>query len=333
MEYQQFRAMNSEIVLAAEGPADSLTLGFKLARDFIAAGEERFTRFTDTSELSCLNRSAGAWFQASPELFDVVQQACEFARETHGLFDPTMLDALEAAGYDKSMDDVRRDGVRAHALSDSPLGSWGRPRDGVSAQPRSAYDTRSAFRAIQLDEINQAIHLPLGARLDLGGIAKGWIAERAAQLLSEYAEACAVSAGGDIFMVGLPADETDWAIGLEDPRYPDRDLTTLHVGPGAVATSSIAKRRWLQGRRQQHHIIDPRTGVPSGTDWLSVSVIAPHATLAEVYAKALLIGGSREAEGIAARRADISYIAVDHDGQLWGSAKTNEVFNVHVESV
>jgi thiamine biosynthesis lipoprotein len=93
-----------------------------------------------------LNRSAGAWFQASPELFDVVQQACTLAEETDGLFDPTLLAALEAAGYDKSMDDIR-----AH---------------GVSAQPRSVSNARSAFRAIQLDEINQALHRPLGTRID-----------------------------------------------------------------------------------------------------------------------------------------------------------------------
>ena len=308
MEYQQFRAMNSDIVLAAEGSADSLTLGFKLGRDFIAAGEARFTRFTDSSELSHLNRSAGAWFQASPELFAVVRQACEFAEETNGLFDPTMLAALEAAGYDKSIDDIR-----AH---------------GVSARSRSATTARSAFRAIQLDEPTQAIHLPLNARLDLGGIAKGWIAEQAALLLSEYAEACAVSAGGDIFIVGLPVDEASWPIGLEDPGDPDRDLTTLHVGPGAVATASIAKRRWRLGRREQHHLIDPRTGFPAETDWMSVSVIAPHAVLAEVYAKALLLGGPREAQSIATQRPEITYIVVDHTGQLWGSAGAGEVLHV-----
>jgi thiamine biosynthesis lipoprotein len=313
MEYQQFRAMNSDIVLAAEGSEDDLTLGFKLTRDFINASEERFTRFTDTSELSRLNQAAGAWFQASPELFEVVQLACALAAETEGLFDPTMLAALEAAGYDKSMDDIRA--------------------RGVTASSRSIGHTRSAYRAIQLDETDQTIHLPFGTRLDLGGIAKGWIAEQAALLLSEYANACAVSAGGDMFIVGLPAAEASWPIGLEDPRAPDRDLTTLHVGPGAVATSSITKRRWQQGRREQHHIIDPRTGVPADTDWLSVTVIAPHAALAEVYAKALLIGGSREAERIAMRRPEINYIAVDYSGELWGSAQAGEVLNVRIETV
>ena len=318
MDYQQFRAMNSDIILAAEGSQDSLTLGFKLARDFINASEVRFTRFTDFSELSCLNRTAGAWFQASPELFQVVQMACEYAAETEGLFDPTMLAALEAAGYDKSMDDIRADGVSSH---------------GVPPQSRSIYSTRSAFRAIQLDEPTHSIRLPLNTRIDLGGIAKGWIAEQAALILSEYATACAVSAGGDMFLVGLPADEPSWSIGLEDPRAPDRDLTTLHIGPGAVATSSIAKRRWQQGRRTQHHIIDPRTGLPAETDWVSVSVIAPHAALAEVYAKALLIGGSREAERIAAQRPEITYVAVDQDGQLCGQTNLSEVLDVYVENV
>ncbi len=330
MQYQQFRAMNSDILLAAEGAADSLALGFKLTRDFVAASEARFTRFTNTSELSRLNRAAGAWFQASPELFDVVQQACAFAAETAGLFDPTMLAALEAAGYDRSMDEIRAAGIR---MDDTRTQSVARTQSaahtqGVAAPSRSGHATRSAFRAIQLDEINQAVHLPLGARIDLGGIAKGWIAEQAALLLSDYAEACAVSAGGDLFMVGLPTDEVSWTIGLEDPRDPDRDLTTLQVGPGAVATSSIAKRRWQQGRQQQHHIIDPRTGVPADTDWLSVSVIAPHATLAEVYAKALLIGGSRGAADIAAQRPEITYIAVDAAGRIWGSARAWEALHV-----
>ena len=112
----------------------------------------------------------------------------------------------------------------------------------------------------------------------------------------------------------------------------DQDPATLHVGPGAVATSSIAKRRWQQGRREQHHIIDPRTGLPAETDWLSVSVIAPHAALAEVYAKALLIGGAREAEDIAVRRPEITYLVVDQTGQLWGSEITSEVFYGYVEN-
>lgn len=312
MDYHEFRAMNTNIVLAAEGPAAEVARGFDQARAFIAAGETRFTRFSEASELSQLNRSAGTWFQASAELFDVVQQACTYAEQTDGLFDPTILDALELAGYDKSMDDIRSQGATLHT--------------------RSTPRTRSDFRAIQFDDAAHAIRLPSGTRIDLGGIAKGWIAEQAAWILAEYANACAVNAGGDLFAVGLPADEAAWTIGLEDPRDSDHDLATLKVGPGAVATSSITRRRWQQGDRLQHHLIDPRQGTPAETDWLSVTAIAPHAATAEVYAKVLLIAGSREAVRIGTQRSDITYMAVDQAGQLWGSAKSREYLNVSFES-
>ena len=140
-----------------------------------------------------------------------------------------------------------------------------------------------------------------------------------------------MSAGGDMFMVGLPTQEETWRVELEDPRDSAQALALLKVGPGAVATSSIMKRRWLQGARVQHHLIDPRNLRPAETDWLSVTVIAPHATTAEVFAKALLIAGSRQAESIAMRRGDLAFIAVDRTGQLWGSKNAKEFLDVAAE--
>jgi thiamine biosynthesis lipoprotein len=310
MEYREFRAMNSELVLAAESAKASIALGFEQAQALIASLEARLTRFSSTSELAQLNRSSGEWFSASDELFDVVRQAHDFVRETDGLFDPSILDALENVGYDKPMDDIR-----THGATRLPL----------------TYSMKGDMLAISLDAGRRAVRLPRGTRLDLGGIAKGWIAERAAHELALYSDACAVSAGGDMFMVGLPAGETAWSVELEDPRDPARALQILRVGPGAVATSSITKRRWLQGGHERHHLIDPRSLEPAETDWLSVTVIAPHATTAEVFAKALLIAGSREADRIAARRRDLAFIAVDHTGQMWGSNNAREFLDVAIQ--
>jgi len=169
--------------------------------------------------------------------------------------------------------------------------------------------------------------LPNGMRLDLGGIAKGWIAEQAALILADYSQACLVDAGGDMFMVGLPDGESSWQIELEDPRNADWSLTRLNVPPGALTTSSIMKRKWMQGEMPRHHLIDPRTGEPAETDWLSVTVIAPHADMAEVFAKALLIAGPREAEMLAQNATEISYLAVDHEGKIWGSLESLEYIN------
>jgi len=308
MLYEEFRAMNSAIVLAAEGDRKPVTIGFRLARQFIERSEARFTRFAESSELMQLNRSSGTWFQASPDLYEVVQVARSLGVETGGLFDPAILPALRQAGYDRSMDEL---------LQSGPLDTHRGP------QPKM-YD----FRMIQLDPASRSIYLPAGMQIDLGGIAKGWIAEKAALQLARFSTACAVSAGGDMFLIDLPAGQSTWEVGLEDPLDPTRDLELLHIGPGAIATSSVAKRRWVVDGQPQHHLIDPRTGRPAETDWLSVTVLAPHAWQAEGFAKALLIGGSQTAGFEFNNHFLFASLAVDRHGNLWGSPNSYEVLHV-----
>lgn len=298
--------MNTRVMLVAQGSAATLSPAFARTREYIAKCEARFTRFQATSELSALNRAAGAWFNASPEMFDMLREAAALSRETQGLYNPAILDALEHAGYDASIEIVR-----AHnAESRAPLA-----------------ETRAEnFQALGFHDATRAVWLPPQTRIDLGGIAKGWIAERAARLLAEYTEVCAVNAGGDLFTVGAPRETGAWEIEIEDPNDAARTIALLRAPQGAVATSSITKRKWKQGAREQHHLIDPRTGLPAATDWLSVTVLAPHATIAEVYAKALLIAGSESAEFAAGARDDIEWLAVKRDGTLWGSERIKEFF-------
>ena len=107
LAYYDFRAMNSAIVLAAEGPPERVNLGFMATQTCIAAEEMRFTRFSPASELSRLNAAAGHWFQPSAPMFEVLQEALSLSSETSGLFNPCILSDLEAAGYDRSMDEIQ----------------------------------------------------------------------------------------------------------------------------------------------------------------------------------------------------------------------------------
>jgi FAD:protein FMN transferase len=298
--------MNTDILLAAEGQADRLVEGFEVAQEFIRAGEKRFTRFSEESELSALNRSAGRIFQSSPDMFAVVALAQRFFHLTRGLFDPSILPELKRAGYDRSMELVLEQGPAP--LFESLL---------VEDHP--------SFSEIDLDEIQQTILLPPGMAIDLGGIAKGWIAEQAANLLSKYANACAIDAGGDMFLVGLPTGLEQWPVELEDPLQPEATLTALNVAPGAIATSTVIKRAWKQAGKDRHHIIDPRTGEPAVSDWISVTAIAPHASEAEVFAKALLIAGPHEAEQIIRNSGiPLTYLAVDQMKKIWGNTEILE---------
>ena len=303
MEYYEFRAMNSVILMGAEGQGTAA--GFEAARSFIEAAEERFSRFRETSELSYLNRSAGQWTSVSPDLFEVLDLSLTYYRATGGLFAPSILPDLQRAGYTRSMDELRAQGV-----------------DPVSADH---FPSRApAFDSLRLDHARSRVFLSQGMQIDLGGIAKGWIAERAAEVLSAYSTACAVSAGGDMFMIGHPQGQAGWDVALEDQRDPASDIITLWIDQGAVVTSSVAKRTWRQGNQLRHHLIDPRSGQPAQTPWLSVTVLAPHAALAETFAKAILIGGPRTADRLTRENTAIKFLAVDADGQLWNSAHHKE---------
>jgi thiamine biosynthesis lipoprotein len=300
LAYHEFRAMNTDILLAAEDGSPSLAGAFRQVQAYIEESEARFSRFLVNSELARLNRSAGSWFQASDDLYEMMYQAYEYHFETGGLFNPAILEVLKYAGYDQSMEAIKSHGASLPAAQ--------------QVKPHVP-----DFSQVQLDEITHQIRLPQGMQVDLGGIAKGWVSEYAAHILAEYTPACTVSAGGDMFMVGLPTGTTAWEVSLEDPRDPNATLAILNVGPGAVATSSVTKRRWMQGERDRHHLIDPRTGEPAVTRWLSVTVITPHATTAEVFAKTLLITGKQAVEIPLAYASDLAFIAVDESGAIWGN--------------
>jgi len=309
MHYQEFSAMSTSVLMAAEGTSEAVETGFQEARAFVEAAEKRFTRFSEDSELSKLNRAAGSWFDASPDFYEVVTLALHLYDQTDGLFDPGVLDALEEAGYDRTIEQLRQYGA-PDAVQ-------------VLAKPRTV-----RFGSTRLDPLHKRICLPDDLRIDLGGIAKGWIAGKAATMLSRWSRACAVDAGGDAYLIGLPTGESYWRVALEDPRDSAHTLAVLKLSPGAVATSAVTKRRWQQGGQERHHLIDPRTQRPAQSDWLSVTVIAPSAAEAEVYAKSILIGGTRESNRISGMGSGIEFIAVDHKGKLWGSKRSKEYLDV-----
>jgi thiamine biosynthesis lipoprotein len=129
-------------------------------------------------------------------------------------------------------------------------------------------------------------------RLDLGGVAKGWAADQAAQRLASTGPVL-VDAGGDISISGPMADGLGWPIAVANPFAPDDSLGLVRIVQGAVATSGRDYRHWQRGGIEQHHIIDPRSGRPAETDVLSATVIAPDGPSAEMAAKVALLHSRR----------------------------------------
>ena len=181
---------------------------------------------------------------------------------TAGRFDPTVLAAVRAAGYDRPFED----------LGDVVASGW--------ASVPGCGD-------IELDDDLRAVTLPHGVGLDLGGIAKGHTADLVVEhLLDAGATGALADLGGDIRAVG------DWHVAVEGEDGDAQAL--LGLADGAVVTSSTRRRRWPGvGGRDRHHLIDPATGGPAASDVVQATVVARTASTAEVLATAAVVAGTR----------------------------------------
>ena len=254
-----------EFLLEA-GPREDGLGALRAAAGEVSRLERILSRFRPDSELRQLNRSGR--MRVGSDLLALVVQALEQRDRTAGRFDPTVHDAVVAAGYDRSIESLP-----AEVQGRAPVPGGG---------------------DVAVDVEECLVSLASGVRLDLGGIAKGFTADRVADTLAGCGP-CLVSLGGDIAVRG-PRTSGPWTVGLATGNGP----LTLALDSGAIATSGRDRRRWRCNGREAHHIIDPVTGAPSETDLLRVSVVASTGVEAEAHAKALMLAGRAEA----AREAD-----------------------------
>lgn len=268
MQQRSFSAMGTTIELLVE--TDNAEQHFDAAVAEFERLEQVMSRFRPTSELSQLNRDSV--IDASQDLAEVVELALAARERTYGRFDPTVHDALVGAGYDRTFAEIDPDGPAMAA----------RCGGGVAVEGRR-------------------IALAPGCRLDLGGIGKGFAAERVAQVLA-LAGPCLVSAGGDVAVRGVPAQGT-WPVAVDESL-------TLGLERGGLATSGRDRRRWQRNGAELHHLIDPATGRPADTDLLRVTAVGSDAVDAEVLAKTLFLGGSG-----AAIAAGVPAVLVTGDGR------------------
>jgi thiamine biosynthesis lipoprotein len=296
MQKISFHAMGCQMLAVIDSPLPAAQAQLDQVPDWFETWEQHLSRFRPDSELSQINLGSGEQL-ISTVLARVIRAGLLAERQSNGLVSPLMLNALEAAGYDRNFADLP---VEISAPVDPPI--W------------------NTNWNLQLDFDNHTLILPPGARLDLGGIAKGWAADRAAQRLGKLAPAL-VDAGGDIAASAPQADGSPWPVGVADPLDPEAQLDLVMLWRGGVATSGRDYRRWRKDGRWQHHIIDPRTGLPAQTDVLSATVVAPSARMAETAAKTALILGSLDGLRWLDDRPELAGLIVLDDGSTIPSRK------------
>lgn len=235
--------------------------------------EARWSRFRADSELSRLNHSGGRPMVVSPVTSLLLQRAVWAWQVTGGRFDPTVLHSLLGAGYDRDFDAITAPATATGAAHREHLMNRPTPAPGCDG--------------ILVDPATNLVMTPPGVGVDPGGIGKGMAADLAAtEAVSAGATAALVSLGGDLRVSGTAPPE-GWEIELDHHVSAG---ARVNLRAGAVATSSVLRRRWRTPAGPAHHVIDPRSGAPSTGRAVAVSVVAGEAWWAEVLATAILVG-------------------------------------------
>lgn len=260
--------------------------------------ERRWSRFETDSEISRLNRGAGAPHEVSTDTVRLVEMMVRAWYATDRAFDPTLLAALVGLGYAASRDDE----TKRTSLAPS-TGMRGRPD------------------AILVDATASIVQLPKGTALDPGGIGKGLAADIVTgELVAAGGRGVVVEVGGDLRVSGVTPGGGPWEIAL-DPCRDGSDHRRVRICAGGVATSTGHLRTWSHGERHHHHLLDPRTLAPSRGDVASCTVIAGSAAWAEAFTKVPFVHGADEAlEHFEAHSLAASITTDDgrrHDSTSW----------------
>lgn len=262
--------------------------GLEIVRSLFEEWEQALSRFLPDSELSRLNKRAGTTTAVSELLYSVLATALTAAEATRGMYDPTLLSQLVQLGYDRTFDALP-------TVSEDRI---------VPARPGGGW------RGIHMEPKYRGVTLPAGVTLDFGGIAKGMAVDAALEQLRQRGiRPALVNAGGDLAVLGLPPGADNWPLAV-----PGREQSwTIPLRHGAVATSGIARRHWWQGKTLRHHLLDPRTGLPTQSDLWSVTVLTDRCEQAEVAAKVAFILGSQQGADFL-RQYNIAGLLVRADG-------------------
>lgn len=266
-----FRAMGTDVhVVVVDG--DDADLHWAHAE--IDRLEDLWSRFRDASEVTRITRHAGAWVDVAPETAELLRAAIEAWRATDGAFDPLLGSQMARLGYDRSFEQIDQGGAGATCPPLTPA-------------RRQAGD-------LEVDRALGRARITPGRALDLGGLAKGWTADRiVAGLLGRGAAGACANLGGDVAVRGRAPRDEGWYVAV-DHQAARAPHGVLAVRTGGVATSTTRRRRWQgPGGDERHHLLDPRRGAPCHGTIVEVTTIAGTAARAEILTKVAFVAPER----------------------------------------
>ena len=293
----QVIAMDTAMVLTAYGKES--TRAVYDAEEEVRRLDALLSRTSGSIVVSMLNGAGGEMVPVGAEICTLIQTAGDFTEATGGAFDITIAPVVSA---------------------------WGFTTDSYQVPDREALQT--LLESVGMEHVHLSggsARLDPGTMIDLGGIAKGYTADRVAEIFQEHAVPRGkVELGGNILVIGDKPDGTAWRVGVQDPKHPDEAdglVCVLNLTDAFAVTSGSYQRYFEQDGKRYHHIIDPATGCPADSGLTSVTVVADSArgngTMCDALSTALFVMGEDKAldfwrSGV----YDFQLVLVTEDGRV-----------------
>ncbi len=266
------------VTLQAEGeiPKEAFTMLEKYDKLFSATNKD--------SEVYKLNASGE--LEVNSELIEVINASLEYANFSGGRFDITVLPLKEAWGFGNKT-----------AVP-------------TKAQIKTALQ-KVNYKAVEVKGNKVILN---GVRIDLGGIAKGYIADKLSELYIENNIKGIINLGGNIM---LPkAQKKPYKIGITNPKNTSEIIATVNVVSGAVVTSGTYERNFSQNGKTYHHILDTKTGYPANTGIASATVLSKTATTADALSTTLICMGEEDGLSLINTLKDTEAVLITDSGEI-----------------
>ncbi len=254
--------------------------------------DQTFSRTIPSSDIGRINSAGGAPVQVERDTAELIARSLEYSEASNGAFDITI-------GIITSLWDFA-DGVK--------------PADELIEEALPHVD----YRMVHVEDQTVTLDDPFGM-LDLGGIAKGYVADVVIDYLASVGVTSAfVNLGGNVKVLGTKPDGSPWQIGVRDPAWDapeDSSVARIALEGGSVVTSGLYERQFEKDGQRYWHILDPKTGYPVQTDLVSATIVSERSIDGDGYTKPLFMMGKQQALAWAVEHPDLQVLLIDEAGE------------------
>ena len=281
---------------------------------------------TDSSDTDDLENAASDVYrlnetgqtEVSADTAAVLRTALDVAADTDGAFDVTIAPIMDLWGFYGQNYRVPESAEIQKSLQKV---NWGNIiLEDIAADTSDTTDADTSVAQDTTDTEKNTVKVTLegGSTIDLGGIAKGYLSDRIAQIFSEDGITSAIiSLGGNVYALGSKTDGGDWTVAVQNPEDDADYIATVKISDKAAVTSGSYQRYFEEDGKMYHHIIDPHTGKPAESGLLSVTIISASGVRADALSTALFVKGLNSASDYWRRHKDeFDAIFVTTDGKL-----------------